>query len=53
MRHSFRRGKLLLALLTSVLILLFIWAVNHHYMLEASLGYLINPLVNILLDMLL
>ncbi len=31
--------------------LLFIWAVNNHYMLEASLGYFINPLVNILLGM--
>lgn len=30
--------------------LLFIWAVNNHHMLEASLGY-INPLVNILLGM--
>lgn len=57
MRRSFRRSKLLLALaLTSVLIgsnwLLFIWAVNHHHMLEASLGYFINPLVNVLLGML-
>ena len=31
--------------------LLFIWAVNNHHMLEASLGLLINPLVNILLGM--
>ena len=31
--------------------LLFIWAVNNHHMLEASLGYFINPLVNILLGM--
>ncbi|BAE75615.1 EamA-like transporter family protein [Sodalis glossinidius str. 'morsitans'] len=56
-RQSLRRGKLLLALaLTSVLVgsnwLLFIWAVNHHHMLEASLGYFINPLVNVLLGML-
>src|SRR5436190_1834397 len=33
--------------LTAVLIggnwLLFIWAVNNHHMLEASLGYFINP----------
>ncbi len=29
--------------------LLFIWAVNNHHMLEASLGYFINPLVNIVL----
>ncbi|MBT9431781.1 EamA family transporter RarD [Candidatus Sodalis endolongispinus] len=57
LRQSLRRGKLLLTLaLTSVLIgsnwLLFIWAVNHHHMLEASLGYFINPLVNVLLGML-
>lgn len=31
--------------------LLFIWAVNNHHLLEASLGYFINPLVNILLGM--
>ncbi|TCV93702.1 EamA family transporter RarD [Biostraticola tofi] len=52
-----RKPKVLLALaLTSVLIgsnwLLYIWAVNNHHMLEASLGYFINPLVNILLGML-
>ncbi|UOU78935.1 EamA family transporter RarD [Edwardsiella anguillarum] len=32
--------------------LLYIWAVNHNHMLEASLGYFINPLVNVLLGML-
>lgn len=31
--------------------LLFIWAVNNHHLLEASLGYFINPLVNIVLGM--
>ena len=31
--------------------LLFIWPVNNHHMLEASLGYFINPLVNIVLGM--
>ncbi len=31
--------------------LLFIWAVNNHHMLEASLSYFINPLVNIVLGM--
>ncbi|TKI04165.1 EamA family transporter RarD [Martelella alba] len=51
-----RRGQTLLTLgLTSLLVggnwLLYIWAVNHHHMLEASLGYFINPLVNILLGM--
>ncbi|KEY59234.1 EamA family transporter RarD [Serratia sp. DD3] len=48
--------KLLLLAVTAVLVggnwLLFIWAVNNHHMLEASLGYFINPLVNILLGML-
>ncbi|MBT1446527.1 EamA family transporter RarD [Shewanella sp. JM162201] len=42
-------------LITSVLIagnwLLFIWAVNNDHMLDASLGYYINPLFNVLLGM--
>ncbi|MCS3406690.1 EamA family transporter RarD [Serratia sp. AKBS12] len=50
------RKRLLLLALTAVLIggnwLLYIWAVNNHHMLEASLGYFINPLVNVLLGML-
>lgn len=29
--------------------LLFIWSVNNNYMLEASLGYFINPLINVFL----
>ncbi|RKS87650.1 chloramphenicol-sensitive protein RarD [Orbus hercynius] len=29
--------------------LLYVWAINHHYMLEASLGYYINPLLSVLL----
>ncbi|HBC81138.1 MAG TPA: EamA family transporter RarD, partial [Escherichia sp.] len=45
--------KILLLALSAVLVggnwLLFIWAVNNHHMLEASLGYFINPLVNIVL----
>lgn len=32
--------------------LLYVWAINHHYMLEASLGYYINPLISVLLGML-
>lgn len=48
--------KVFLLALSAVLIggnwLLFIWAVNNHHMLEASLGYFINPLVNIVLGML-
>ena len=47
--------KVLLLALSAVLIggnwLLFIWSVNNHHMLEASLGYFINPLVNIVLGM--
>ncbi|VFS71884.1 putative chloramphenical resistance permease RarD [Raoultella planticola] len=47
--------KIFLLALSAVLIggnwLLFIWAVNNHHMLEASLGYFINPLVNIVLGM--
>ncbi|MGX9738954.1 EamA family transporter RarD [Pseudocitrobacter corydidari] len=48
--------KIFMLALSAVLIggnwLLFIWSVNNHHMLEASLGYFINPLVNILLGML-
>jgi chloramphenicol-sensitive protein RarD len=48
--------RLLLLAVTALLIggnwLLFIWAVNSHHMLEASLGYFINPLVNVLLGLL-
>ena len=42
-------------LLTSVLLIgnwgLFIWAVNNAHLLDASLGYYINPLFNVLLGM--
>ena len=31
---------------------LFIWAVNNNHMLDASLGYYINPLLNVLLGVL-
>lgn len=31
--------------------LIFIWAVNSNHMLDASLGYYINPLINVLLGM--
>lgn len=37
------------ALLISVNWLLYVWAVNNGYVIEASLGYYINPLINILL----
>ncbi|KFX19783.1 EamA family transporter RarD [Pectobacterium betavasculorum] len=54
--HACRNVKhLFLLALTAVLIggnwLLYIWAVNNHHMLEASLGYFINPLVNVMLGM--
>lgn len=46
---------LMLLALTAVLVggnwLLYIWAVNHNHILEASLGYFINPLVNVILGM--
>jgi chloramphenicol-sensitive protein RarD len=52
-----RTPRILLTLgLTTLLVscnwLLYIWAVNAGYMLQASLGYYINPLVNVLLGML-
>ena len=40
------------AILVSANWFLYIWAVNNNYMLQASLGYYINPLVNIVLGML-
>lgn len=47
--------KIFMLAVSAVLIggnwLLFIWAVNNHHMLEASLGYFINPLVNIVLGL--
>ncbi|MGM3173432.1 EamA family transporter RarD [Dickeya lacustris] len=56
-RQACRRPRqLLLLALTAALVgcnwLVYIWAVNHNHMLESSLGYFINPLVNILLGML-
>lgn len=52
----FRRPRLLLLLcLTALLVaanwLIYIWAVNNGFVLQASLGYYINPLVNVLLGM--
>lgn len=40
------------AILIGVNWLIFIWAVNANHMLDASLGYYINPLINVLLGML-
>lgn len=50
------RKKLLLMLVSSLIIsvnwLLFIWAVNNGRVLETSLGYYINPLINVLFGVL-
>lgn len=48
-------GRMLLAssILISVNWGLYIWAVTHGHVVEASLGYFINPLVNVLLGVLL
>ena len=47
--------KVLLLAMTAVTVggnwLLFIWAVNNQHMLEASLGYFINPLINVVFGM--
>ncbi|NHH99213.1 MULTISPECIES: EamA family transporter RarD [Oceanimonas] len=55
-RALLRRPALLLLLLISSLVigtnwLVFIWAVNNNHILDASLGYYINPLLNIVLGM--
>lgn len=50
------KRKMLFLVTSSLLIgsnwLIFIWAVNSNHMLDASLGYFINPLINVLLGML-
>ncbi|MDE1358218.1 EamA family transporter RarD [Vibrio aestuarianus] len=59
--HSVRdvmtnKSKMLYLITTSLLVgsnwLIFIWAVNANHMLDASLGYYINPLLNVVLGML-
>lgn len=54
-RSLARRDRLAILAVTTVLIsanwLLFIWAVNTDHLLEASLGYFINPLVSVVLGM--
>jgi len=56
LRGIFADGQLPTSLLTTLLIsanwLIFIWAVNGGRVLEASLGYFVNPLVNVLLGVL-
>lgn len=44
-------GLIFASLLISLNWLTYIWAVNNHYIIEASLGYYINPLISILLGM--
>lgn len=47
--------RLMLLTVSAVVIaanwLIFIWAVNNNHMLDASLGYYINPLINVVLGM--
>ncbi len=55
-RSALGRPRTMLALsLTTLLVsgnwLLYIWAINAGHLLQASLGYYINPLVNVLLGM--
>ena len=55
-KEALKNGRTLLILLLTALIvggnwLLYIWAVNNDYLLQASLGYYINPLVNVVLGM--
>lgn len=55
-RAVLQQPKLVLAMLGTALLLagnwgLFIWAINNKHMLDASLGYYINPLLNVLLGM--
>ncbi|SMS01586.1 EamA-like transporter family protein [Vibrio mangrovi] len=49
------RNKLYYLIATSVLVgsnwLIFIWAINNNHLLDASLGYYINPLLNVILGM--
>lgn len=57
LREALRQPKVLgtyaaAALLLSSNWLIYVWAVNHGHVLEASLGYFINPLVNVLLGVL-
>ena len=56
LRQVLRQPKVLAAFVASALLiganwLAYIWAVSHGHVLEASLGYFITPLVNVLLGM--
>ncbi len=55
-RKVLKNGRTLLILLATTLIVasnwfVFIWAINHDKILQTSLGYYINPLVNVLMGM--
>lgn len=49
------KSKMLLLISTALLVgvnwLIYIWAVNSNHMLDASLGYYINPLLNVMLGL--
>ncbi|HXZ58852.1 MAG TPA: EamA family transporter RarD [Steroidobacteraceae bacterium] len=54
---AFGKPRLLAGLATSAFLiscnwLVYVWSVTHHYIVESSLGYYINPLVNVLLGVL-
>lgn len=56
--HSLRDGKLMLMLGTTAILissnwLVYIWAITNDHVVEASLGYFINPLMNVALGLLL
>ncbi len=51
-----KKPRMLLVLFSTAILvganwLLYVWAVNNNYLLQASLGYYINPLVNVVLGM--
>ncbi|MCE0493717.1 EamA family transporter RarD [Vibrio salinus] len=55
-RQLFRSGKTIALLcITSLLVgsnwLIFIWAISNNHMLDASLGYFINPIINVILGL--
>lgn len=54
---ALRDRRILLTFMTTAVVLsinwfVYIWAVNHGHVIETSLGYFINPLVNVLLGVL-
>ncbi len=52
-KRAFRFKTILIYSLAAALIagnwLVYVWAVNHNYIIEASLGYFINPLISVLM----